>query len=738
MPPQSKRAKLSAQSQSDSLALSTAASSASSSSESTDAFGPIDAITQSMLAAASNSAHVIMSRNISESTRATYKQKIAHIEAFYASIKQNLFPLDVSHMIAFLGQLNNPLLPDKTKKVSTMQSYKSALKWYCKEQGKQMEKEFEATLNQFMAGFRNTIAILKQDGVLPLNEGKSYLTFPAYKHLADCLFLSPNHKSMRLTWPFIILQWNLIARSASVAAIMYGHIRWDQDALLIDIPKHKSDQAGDKRYPRHLYANPSNPVICPILALAVVTFSQPIRQMSDGSSSFRLFDGEHSEARFSALLRTALSSLSPASLALIGTDIKDIGTHSTRKGAASYCVSMPNGPSTIQILLRAGWSIGNVLDRYIFGGSGGDQLTGRVLAGLDFENVNFSTLPPHFHGGLTGFDLASVCPLFPTFTTQFKQVVPYLLASLVYHEQWLRSKLSCNHPLFTSSLFASGCTARLKPFVHCGTVRCVDDQHTMIASGIPPHLAIVNRLHAMEDSANQSRDALMRKVDELPVKVADSILSRVQVNGAVPVTAHDITRIMESMIERFRAEFSHNPSNPLPGAVVVSEAANLPFDSFTWGGRIQMVPCNWKFPSINVKDCWYLWNFGYYTTKPQDGCCSRVPCNHGTSLHIQPLRFLVASNLTTKACGILLCRAKKLMMELKTLAPPPSFEGLPPAEISNYFDPAFKQLVERAFPGITSSKRRWVDMSIHTLYKALCSKKRRRESSEEDSANDSE
>ena len=185
-------------------------------------------------------------------------------------------------------------------------------------------------------------------------------------------------------------------------------------------------QEGDRQHPRHLYANPLNPVICPVLALAMITFTQPFRAEQEGMHSFRLFDGEHSAARFSSLLRSALVALSGDDLTAMGCPINDIGTHSTRKGAASYCAGFINGPSTLQIFLRAGWSIGNVPNRYIFAASGRDQLAGRVLAGLPFDDVSFSSLPPHFHGRLENFDLSFVCPLYLNYLSQFKVVVPYL------------------------------------------------------------------------------------------------------------------------------------------------------------------------------------------------------------------------------------------------------------------------------------------------------------------------
>ena len=162
---------------------------------------------------------------------------------------------------------------------------------------------------------------------------------------------------------------------------MMEHVGWEEDSLLITTPKHKGDQEGVKCFARHLFANPLLPEICPVLALAVLTFARTLRHdpSSDGGAAppnFRIFDGPNSTARFSDTLQRCIARLPDGNAALLGAEKKQLGTHSVRKGAASYCSGMMNGPSMVQVFLRAGWSLGNVQDRYLFAGAGGDQLTG--------------------------------------------------------------------------------------------------------------------------------------------------------------------------------------------------------------------------------------------------------------------------------------------------------------------------------------------------------------------------
>ncbi|ETV65067.1 hypothetical protein H257_18154 [Aphanomyces astaci] len=46
-----------------------------------------------------------------------------------------------------------------------------------------------------------------------------------------------------------------------------------------------------------------------------------------------------------------------------GVLVKDIGTHSFRKGVASELSNTPGGPEAVNVWLRAGWTLGTVQGR---------------------------------------------------------------------------------------------------------------------------------------------------------------------------------------------------------------------------------------------------------------------------------------------------------------------------------------------------------------------------------------
>jgi hypothetical protein len=81
-----------------------------------------------------------------------------------------------------------------------------------------------------------------------------------------------------------------------------------------------------------------------------------------------------------------------------GLKRSDIGFHSIRKGAATYCSSGATAcPSSTAIHLRTGWALGGVQDRYMRYEKAGDMHIGRTVCGLPTDSADFAILPPYFN-----------------------------------------------------------------------------------------------------------------------------------------------------------------------------------------------------------------------------------------------------------------------------------------------------------------------------------------------------
>jgi len=69
-----------------------------------------------------------------------------------------------------------------------------------------------------------------------------------------------------------------MARTASIATCLYDHITWNGDCLVIHLPRHKGDPEGLRSYPKHIYANSADPLLCPVLALGLHVVSTSFRE----------------------------------------------------------------------------------------------------------------------------------------------------------------------------------------------------------------------------------------------------------------------------------------------------------------------------------------------------------------------------------------------------------------------------------------------------------------------------
>ncbi|ETP53837.1 hypothetical protein F442_01317, partial [Phytophthora nicotianae P10297] len=184
-----------------------------------------------------------------------------------------------------------------------------------------------------------------------------------------------------------------MCRAKSAESIRHAHLSWCEDSITITFAHMKNDQDGSRpRDPRHVYANPTIPEICPVLALGI--YFSVFGFDGDG----KLFPGGNQYSRFLSILKKNLEcDVMKSILVQFGLTSDDFGTHSARKGAATYMNSCStSGPSAAAICLRAGWTLPGVQNKYVRFEAAGDMIVGRYVAGLPFDSPKFATLPPFF------------------------------------------------------------------------------------------------------------------------------------------------------------------------------------------------------------------------------------------------------------------------------------------------------------------------------------------------------
>ena len=141
-----------------------------------------------------------------------------------------------------------------------------------------------------------------------------------------------------------------------------NHIYFRHDALFFEFAKSKGHQKGEDHVgPCYLFANPTDPYICPVLALS--------RNLASNKDILKgdmpLFESTSQCDRYIDIFEKTRVALE-AELKLLGYQHGDLGTHSNRKGVATLIASSSTVLSPIAPLcIRAGWTLCGARDKYI-------------------------------------------------------------------------------------------------------------------------------------------------------------------------------------------------------------------------------------------------------------------------------------------------------------------------------------------------------------------------------------
>jgi hypothetical protein len=232
-----------------------------------------------------------------------------------------------------------------------------------------------------------------------------------------------------------------------------------------------------------------------------------------------------------------------------------------------------------------------------------------IAASTSLNSVDLAQLVAHFalpasiFDG-TGFDWPTVLPIYADLPLSFKAVVPFLLATLVQHREYLNETLHGDHPLRRCAVWTTGALIHLRDRVHVDQV--VSCKHCgMKATGIPPTTLLQHRLEQCESvlmDRIQVFDAnVMGRLQMLPSEVKEAVLSSVRIEGERPMSKEDIQTALATAVDgammRAQAEWERIISAARQGGGV--------------GGGAQIVPAAGPAaPSAaNDHSWWKTWNY---------------------------------------------------------------------------------------------------------------------------------
>ena len=388
---------------------------------------------------------------------------------------------------------------------------KSAFGNLFKTSGQNMESVLAAELNQFSNSLSRKIAEAKVSSGQSLDEGKKPMSFAVYQLMCRKLLESDQADTL-FAHTYLVLEWNLMARAHMIADMDVAHIEWGQDSLIFFFGKSKRNQTGeDADRPFHVYSNPENPEVCPVLALATYLVAYPDVLRTRGL----LFPGSSQYSRFLKTFHATIEKHEDEFKSL-GVSKGDLGSHSCRKGAITLVTTgCTVSPPMAAVCLRAGWTMGPVKDRYIFYEKAGDQFVGRTVTGMPSLDSIFAVSPVYWDwSGLSPDQERDkkesleeiMCAIID------KKDVPaatlglmrFLLAAIVKHYEFLKKTLDEQNKLNYSSGFLAMASVHDDLKAHA-VVRLPWErtQFTPKTSGIPPYVLLLNKIEAMDKQNKQ-------------------------------------------------------------------------------------------------------------------------------------------------------------------------------------------------------------------------------------------
>jgi hypothetical protein len=545
-------------------------------------------------------------------------------------------PMDMKDFnVVELGKYLNVCADNEGKQrgISALKTPRSAILWMIKLFNLPISQQFKDELGTLWKGFARTNARKVAEGKGELKVGKDHISREDYFKLC-ALFLS---KGMLFGHLATVLGWNLMARVGNVMLLLVDHIRVLGDHLDIHFAHGKTDQEGNlARIPRAVFANPLKPEVCPVLALAL-HFLVRVEHMA------YLFDGNHQYDRYIKDLKTVLEDPQLAeSLRLNGTDPKNVATHTLRKGSATDAsAASTSGPTDASVESRGGWHQNSGSQHlYMKHNRSADACLGRHLAGLPIGSEQFSILPPHFLE--RNDNVARALDLAFGRSKLREGVGEFLLASVVYHYDFLVRTLPSNHEVFASTLFTtSGILESLKPLVHTGTTATA----VMHPTGVPIQVTLIQASKELE----RSNQALHKKLDEIAPTIVEKVTAMLEERAVESgnVTMQGLKQTLVATLQELRLPLSAPEQRVEPPPPLIQRRA---LQLHMWGGKLHRVPQDFQFADGTVAALWNLWWLG--------DLVNGYP----------PLRMLESSDMSSSNLKKRLSELKGLMQTLERTA----------------------------------------------------------------------
>jgi len=174
--------------------------------------------------------------------------------------------------------------------------YRDAIIWGAKTANERLPASFFERTSEYLIAYKKQYAVAKREGKTGDDQATDPIPLPVYKFL---LRRSIQENNM-FAWTWTLLQWNCMARSASIDCLGLHNIRLGPDSIIIKYDESKADKAGERLSEKNIFANPKEWKMCTWLSLGKFLFVFYFIEQCLNSScffSFPLADAQQRQPR---------------------------------------------------------------------------------------------------------------------------------------------------------------------------------------------------------------------------------------------------------------------------------------------------------------------------------------------------------------------------------------------------------------------------------------------------------
>ena len=515
----------------------------------------------------------------------------------------------------------------KTSCYSTIRKHFDAILHGSKESKEPLPPSFCTEMDVCLLSFKKRVANAKESGDVDEKDAD-----PIPFSLCDYLCKWSIEEDNAFSWTWSVAQWNCVSRPVNVEPISLFSLRPYEDCVKVKFESTKSDQAGEKCLPKHIYANIFDPEICFFAAMGVCLCSHASSFENDAN----IFQSMSNEKARNASKKccSQVSEIFRRNSEIVHRYVrpKHDAVCGIRKGSASHAAAGTTCPPPIPSVAHRGeWSMGKVLDVYWHFSEPGDTYLGRILAGYDPNNNTFGSLPLHFTIDNPGEDEhideamnqmhGPILARFRDSPTNPYGVLLLFLASVVCHENWIKGCISrnANHSFLKIPILRdSNLISELRNKISAAPSNAIKR-----ATGIPPHMQTAITLHKLISITTDALEEVRNLTLNMRAVISDAIDAKSLENGQV--SAHEVKDILndfkgkvleevQSLIKEMRC-MSRNDNEQSSELLTRANSTNryAPFvhaDSNSNIQRMHQVPKCFKFPQADRKQGWQFWLLG--------------------------------------------------------------------------------------------------------------------------------